>query len=222
MKQMIWVHPKNLQPNTWNPNQIPPHTYDKLKANIRRLWEQEEVIPPVIARPSSTEGVFEIIDGEHRWRIFQELNLTEIPVIVLDSLDEAEVKLLTINLNYMKGQPEYERYTELLKSIQQEKSWNLQQLASRIQESRAELEAIISKKRIEDAHDLPEEPEEVLSATSAPPELDMVLNLTFKYTMADYQKIIEAFDREIRNRRQEGIGAAISKETILLELLGVS
>ncbi|WP_422444346.1 ParB/RepB/Spo0J family partition protein [Thermoanaerobacterium sp. DL9XJH110] len=86
-----------VRANSWNPNQMDAKTMAKLKADIRR----KGVVQPILVRPVGPDE-WEIVDGFHRWTILQELGYTEVPAIVLD-FDDAEAKLKTLQLNYMRG-----------------------------------------------------------------------------------------------------------------------
>jgi ParB-like chromosome segregation protein Spo0J len=63
-------------------------------------------IDPITVRPHpEVEGGFQIIDGEHRWRVAQEQEIESVPLIVLDLGDTAARKL-TIILNETRGKPD--------------------------------------------------------------------------------------------------------------------
>ncbi|MDX2224698.1 MAG: ParB/RepB/Spo0J family partition protein [Rhodospirillaceae bacterium] len=59
---------------------------DELAASIR----EKGVLQPLLVRPASTPGRFEIIAGERRWRAAQRAQLHEVPAIVRE-LDDAQV-----------------------------------------------------------------------------------------------------------------------------------
>lgn len=88
----------NLDPNPWNPNRLSPAMRHKLLVYIRR----EGLVEPLVVRPKS-DGRFEILGGYHRWLIAQELGYTTVPCSVVE-LDDRRAKILSINLNEMKGE----------------------------------------------------------------------------------------------------------------------
>lgn len=100
-------------PNTWNPNHIKPKIYTKLKSQIKAGGN---ILPIVVRQHPSKRGCFEIIDGFHRWKISQELGYTEIDVIQVEA-DDNQAKLLTVNLNYMRGNPKPHEYAQLIHSL---------------------------------------------------------------------------------------------------------
>lgn len=85
-----------IVPNSYNPNVVPEDIMAKLRAEIR----QKRLCEPIIVRKRG--NVYEIVDGEHRWRICRELGWKEMPCIVQD-YDDQEAKIKTIQLNYMRG-----------------------------------------------------------------------------------------------------------------------
>jgi ParB/RepB/Spo0J family partition protein len=86
-----------LTPNPWNPNRMTPEMRHKLKEYIKR----EGFVEPIVVRPKA-EG-FEILGGFHRWSIAQELGHATVPCVVVN-LDDRRAKILSVNLNEMKGQ----------------------------------------------------------------------------------------------------------------------
>jgi len=88
---------EKLSPNPWNPNRMSLEMKHKLKEYIRR----EGFVEPIVVRPKA-EG-FEILGGFHRWSIAKELGHATVPCVVVD-LDDRRAKILSINLNEMKGQ----------------------------------------------------------------------------------------------------------------------
>jgi len=58
-----------------------------------------------------------IIDGEHRWRVAQELGFLEGPMVVLHNLKESRAKGLTIKMNQKRGTFESEKLAELVREL---------------------------------------------------------------------------------------------------------
>lgn len=86
-----------LTPNPWNPNRMSDEMRGKLKAYIQR----EGFVEPLVVR--SKEDGFEILGGFHRWGIAKELGYRTVPCVVVE-LDDRRAKILSVNLNEMKGQ----------------------------------------------------------------------------------------------------------------------
>jgi len=63
--------------------------YKKMEKSIK----QYGILSPIVIQPNGT-----IIDGFHRWKIANELEIAKIPVVVID-VDDIEAMLLHIDLN---------------------------------------------------------------------------------------------------------------------------
>jgi ParB/RepB/Spo0J family partition protein len=88
---------EKLSPNPWNPNRMS----DEMRAKLKAYIEREGFVEPLVVRPKGDS--FEILGGFHRWMIAKELGYQTVPCVVVD-LDDRRAKILSINLNEMKGQ----------------------------------------------------------------------------------------------------------------------
>ena len=90
--QITQVSTDKIHPNRYNPNVVPADTLAKLRAEIA----QQGLCEPIQVR-FSPDG-YEIVDGEHRWRICRDLGFLEVPCIIQDFSDnEAKIKTLQLN-----------------------------------------------------------------------------------------------------------------------------
>src|SRR6266508_4135305 len=81
---------KQIQPNRLNPRtQFSKSGLDDLAASIR----QYGILEPIIVRPSN--GHYEVVVGERRYRAAQQAGLDEVPVLIHDYTDE---EVMEINL----------------------------------------------------------------------------------------------------------------------------
>ena len=85
-----------------NPNQprrdFPGEAMDDLAASIR----QKGILQPLIVRPGATEGSYEIVAGERRWRAAQLAGLHEVPVVIRN-FDDTEVLEVAIIENIQRA-----------------------------------------------------------------------------------------------------------------------
>ena len=88
---------EKLTPNPWNPNRMAEAMRAKLKAYLQR----EGFVEPLVVRQLG--GDYQILGGFHRWEIAKELGYRTVPCVVVD-LDDQRAKILSVNLNEMKGQ----------------------------------------------------------------------------------------------------------------------
>ena len=88
---------EKLTPNPWNPNRMS----EEMRAKLKAYLEREGFVEPLVARPF--ENAFQILGGYHRWQIASELGHKTVPCVVVD-LDDRRAKILSVNLNEMKGE----------------------------------------------------------------------------------------------------------------------
>lgn len=94
----IKVAPHSLRRNDFNPNRLS----DREEAALRESIQRFGINYPLTVRPLLA-GVYELIDGEHRWQIAQEFGLPTVPIRVVDA-DDAEARALAIQLNDTRGE----------------------------------------------------------------------------------------------------------------------
>lgn len=105
----VFVH--ELGPNSWNPNVMSSEDYDKACASIERFG----FIDPITVRRGGG-AVYEIVDGENRWRAAQDKGLKTVPVIIVE-VDDDDAKALTIVLNELRGKPDQGRLASLVADL---------------------------------------------------------------------------------------------------------
>ena len=163
-----------LSPNPWNPNRVAPEMFAKLRAYI----EREGFVEPLVVRPMDDR--YQILGGEHRWRIAQELEYSTVPCVVVE-LDDRRAKVLTVNLNELKGQSVPELLAELIHDLSKDTS--LTDLETQLPYDLDELEDLTSLLQVPDGLDslLAEEAERmererprVLSFALSPEQLTVV------------------------------------------------
>jgi ParB family chromosome partitioning protein len=102
-----------LEPNPWNPNRMSTEMYEKLREYVKK----EGLVEPIVVRPRG-EG-YQILGGYHRWRIAHDLGYETVPCAVVD-LDDRRAKVLSVNLNEMKGQSVTSLLSELIYDLNKE------------------------------------------------------------------------------------------------------
>ena len=113
------VNPKDLLPNDWNPNVLSELKYKALRNSIKEFPEILEG-QRVIVRPHPAEkGKYEILNGEHRWRIATELKFKTIPIGVINEPNDNKAKLISLALANV-GEEEYDKKLGVINSIQKE------------------------------------------------------------------------------------------------------
>jgi ParB/RepB/Spo0J family partition protein len=179
-------------PNTWNPNVCSSDNYAKLKRGMQKVIENNpRSLPPIIVRRHpDKEGHYEIIDGEHRWRVCGDLKQKRINIFVIKA-DDKTSRILTNTLNYLRGQPDRAKYAkgivELIAAGMQ--TSDLAELLPETEEDIDELldEADVS---VEAYEQLQEEDEENLKKLADRDSGDVWIDMKFKVT-TDQAKVIE-------------------------------
>jgi len=108
--EIKWIKTELFVENPWNPNRMSQGNFHKLMREIRN----KGFVAPILARPF--HGRYQIIDGEHRWKIARELNLPAIPGVITE-LDDAEARIKTLQLNGLKGENDPDRLAVLLSEL---------------------------------------------------------------------------------------------------------
>lgn len=97
--------------NPFNPNKQTEWIFNKMKETI----ESKGLFGSIIVHEFA--GVYQILDGEHRWKACKELGWSEIPVEVSPQLEESDVKFWTIYFNNMHGKDDIEKRAKLYEEI---------------------------------------------------------------------------------------------------------
>ena len=132
---------EKLSPNPWNPNRMSPEMKHKLKEYIKR----EGFVEPIVVRLKG-DG-YEILGGFHRWSIAKELGYATVPCVIV-SLDDRRAKILSINLNEMKGQSLPDLLANLVHDLSKE--MNLEDLETQLPYSINELKDSLELLKIPD------------------------------------------------------------------------
>ena len=98
-----------LDPNPWNPNRMGPANYARLKRELARGF-----LAPLLVRPRG--GRFEIVDGEHRFRLAGELGYSAVPCVVAD-LSDSDARVKTLQMNGLRGENDPDLLGRLLRDL---------------------------------------------------------------------------------------------------------
>jgi ParB family chromosome partitioning protein len=131
-----------LAPNPWNPNRMSPEMYHKLREYLRR----EGLVEPIVVRPKGE--MYEILGGYHRWKICKhDLGHETVPCIIVD-LDDGRARILSINLNELKGQSGPDILARLIHELSRELT--LADLSTQLPYSEAELADVLEILKVPD------------------------------------------------------------------------
>jgi ParB/RepB/Spo0J family partition protein len=128
------IRTEKIKPNPWNPNRMSPAIFQKLKNEISK----NGFLAPITVR--RTGDFFEIIDGEHRWKVAGELGHKTVPCFVCDMKDTG-AKIKTLQLNGLHGENDPELLADLLAELSEELGYD--QLEKALPWSEYEIEQIV-------------------------------------------------------------------------------
>jgi len=114
---IVEIDVTDIRPNPWNPNVMPPAMMEHLKKEYKRVG----YIQPIVVRPvehEKSKPAYEMVDGEHRWKIGIESGFKTMKAVVVKLSDE-EAKITTVNLNRIKGADDPFKLADLLKDLNQ-------------------------------------------------------------------------------------------------------
>jgi ParB family chromosome partitioning protein len=100
----------SIEPNDWNPNQMPSHLFNELSHDI----EEEGMDQPVVV--IERDGKRIIVDGEHRYRASKAAGRTDILISVRDYSDD-EAKIRTVRRNMIHGTTDPAKFTKLVMDL---------------------------------------------------------------------------------------------------------
>lgn len=96
-----------IHSNSWNPNVVPDEVMDSLVENIRRNGILQSVTVREVAEPDGETvpgtGVYELIDGEHRWRAATLAEHTKVWGTISE-MSRSDARAQTLALNKLRGE----------------------------------------------------------------------------------------------------------------------
>ena len=107
---MEYIEVAKVRVNQWNPNKMDELTYKALQES----FEEFGAIDPILVRQIG--DCYEVIDGEHRLKIAQSLDISHIEAVIVD-VDDNQAKRLTQIMNRTRGEDDQEKLMHLLDSI---------------------------------------------------------------------------------------------------------
>ncbi|MFJ2819131.1 IbrB-like domain-containing protein [Streptomyces sp. NPDC087294] len=122
-----------VRANNYNPNKVAPPELAGLETS---MW-MDGITQPVVTIHDKAAGIYQIVDGYHRWRTVRESDRIRerekgmLPVVVLRGKDDDELKASTIRHNQARGVHDEElmsRLVALLVDSGMTPRWTMRQL----------------------------------------------------------------------------------------------
>lgn len=113
--EKLLVSIDRVVPNPWNPNMMESKMFQKAKDSVEKLGFMGSIL---VRRINHTAADYEIMDGEHRWKVLKEAGATECPVeVITRDVSDQEAKLLTILVNNLHGKDDIFKRAEIFKAL---------------------------------------------------------------------------------------------------------
>jgi ParB family chromosome partitioning protein len=192
--KVVQVDVDKLVSNPWNVNRMSKAMRAKLTAYLKR----EGLVEPLIVRPR--DGSFEILGGYHRWTICKDkLGYKTVPCVVLEGVDDKRAKVLSVNLNSMKGEAVPFLLSDLLTDLHQDIP--LADLEATLPYDKGEIEDFLSLMQLPEgfADELEDE------AQRQDDEAPTVLTLVLDRKQADlWDQAVDAAKEEVGGAKNPG------------------
>lgn len=104
---------EQLKPNPWNPQTMTDADEARLENSIQK-WGQVENL---VVRKLEDKDTYQIIGGEHRWKLLIRQNEKFAVCAVVEGLNDEDAMLMSEVLNTLKGQPDSKKYQQFFKAL---------------------------------------------------------------------------------------------------------
>lgn len=137
--KLMAVPTEAVEPNPWNPNKQTDEVFQREKLSI----QNNGMVDPITVREIERDGdtVYQLIDGEHRWKACGELGISPIPAVNLGAIDDARAMKLTLLFNDLKGDPEPAKLARVMAELN--KANSVEDLALELPYYPAEIDALV-------------------------------------------------------------------------------
>jgi len=190
-----------LVPNDWNPNHL---TAPKLLKLQRSLLTDGQMAPVVVRKHPSKRNKYQIIDGEQRYTVAIELKWNEIDCVIIDVPDD-RAKILTANLNYLKGNARPKEYAQLVHSLNE--SISLDQLSVELPDTKLQLQDSLNLLK------LPDNLDKNLEEKAAAEAKDKLNTISFQVTDDEKAVIDGAIKESDKKKRGSALAELVKKAT---------
>lgn len=115
-----WVPIDALVPHPENPNRVPEAALKKLANNIRESGRYPPLIVRDLSASESYAGLldrYQVLDGEHRLKILQELGESMVHVDVWEGVNDAHARVLLLTLNRLSGRDDQAKRSKILREL---------------------------------------------------------------------------------------------------------
>lgn len=109
------IDPQLLEPNPWNPNVVDVDGMHRIEASVDR----NGIFDPIKIRQVD-DGIYQILNGEHRVEIFKQRGLSKVPVLNFGYISDRKAKDISVADNDGYGSNDLAKLKPLILEIQEE------------------------------------------------------------------------------------------------------
>ena len=138
---------ENLRAHPMNANAMSDAMLDKLTAHMRRGGRY----PPLIVRPmpgdpDESTGLYQLLDGHHRWAALNRIGHTHAHCVIWD-VDDEQAAILMATLNRLEGHDDPHRRAALVGELHERFERTVKQLGDLLPESTHEVDKLLALRR---------------------------------------------------------------------------
>ncbi len=128
VSQVEWVLIEQIQANNYNPNSVAQKELELLELSIK----SDGYTQPIVVWEVS-ENKYEVVDGYHRFTIGKKLNLSHVPVVIVNKnrTNRKDRIASTIRHNRARGKHEVLKMSEIVKELSRLK-WKDERIATEL------------------------------------------------------------------------------------------
>jgi len=147
LQQSTRILISRIRPNPYQPRcHFRTEELNALTESVR----QDGVLMPILLRPASDDGMYEIIAGERRWRASQAAGLLDIPAVVREVSNQQALELAIIE-NEQRDDLTAVESAQAYRRLMDEFSYTQQQVADSLGVSRAQVSNLIRLLQLPDS-----------------------------------------------------------------------
>ncbi len=188
-----------IHANFWNVNRMS----DAMRQKLKRYIEREGLVQPLVVRPHpSIEGEYELLGGEHRWRVCRdELGFKAVPCVIVD-LDDRRAKILSVNLNSLSGDTVPSLLSQLLNDLNQDMP--IEDMVALLPYEKRDIQDTLSLMQLPEGFEDALEDEATAHDRQAPNIVTLVLDPEQKKVFDEAMERAMAHVGEAKDRRARG------------------
>lgn len=184
------ANPRDLKPNPWNTNVVPPENEEKIDASLKRFG----MFKPIIVR-TLIDGTLQILGGEHRKDSAIRLGMASVPIVNLGNISEERAKEIGLVDNGRYGHDDAAALAVLLESL-----GGASELEDFMPFSSEDMAAIFSATVAIDDLELPSDPAGATPSLQKEAAAKTHTIMRFKVPVGDVEKVSDLIEKTMKRQ----------------------